>query len=98
MGCLRNFYWSACGISSSRPWAVVALSMDWGDNMFPVPEAFALDNSRIETSGFNVPLQEVVGTRDLSFNLEVDAPYLALSATADAYTWHPRIGHLNRKG
>ena len=63
-----------------------------------ITTVFALNDSCIETSGFNLPLQPVAGTRDLfSLNMEVDAPNLALQAKADADTWHCRMGHINSK-
>ena len=85
--------------------AIVVVSR-LGKNLFSVPEStserittvFELNDSRIETSGDNLPLQQVAGTRDLfSFNVEVDAPNVALPAKADVDTWHRRVGHINSK-
>ena len=60
-----------------------------GDNL-------ALSDSRIETSGLNLPLQQVPGTHDLfSFNTNVDAPNVAIPAKADADTWNRCMGHTN---
>ena len=75
-----------------------------GKKLFSIPEVtsecivtvFALDDSRIETNGFSLPLQQVGGTRDpFLFNLEVDVPNVALPPKADADTWHRRMGHNN---
>ena len=79
--------------------------MDW-EKLFSVPEAtsagistvFAVNDWHIETSGFNLPLQQVAGTPDLfSFNMDVGAPNVALSAKADADTWHRLMGHISSK-
>lgn len=61
---------------------------------------FAAEASRIETDSFVLPLKQVTGTRDLySFDMEMDAPKLALQATRinTADNWHRRLGHINAK-
>ena len=61
---------------------------------------FALDDSRIETIGFHLLLQQVSDTRDLfSFKMEVNAPNVALPSKADVDvdTWHRRMSYINGK-
>ena len=50
-----------------------------------ITTVFALNYSRIATSGFNLPPQRVAGIRDpFFFNMEADALNVALRAKADA--------------
>lgn len=82
----------------------VVVVPDIGRNLFSVPSAteqgattiFALEESRIETNDFTIPLQQVGGRRDLyTFNIELGGVDLALHAEVNADQWHRRMGHIN---
>ena len=77
-----------------------------GRNLFSVPSAteqgattmFALEESRIETKDFTIPLQQVGWRRDLyTFNVELGGVYLALHAAVNADQWHRRMGRINAR-
>ena len=79
---------------------------DIGRSLFSVPSAtaqeattiFALEESRIETNDFTIPLQQVGGSRDLYvFNVELGEVDLALHAKVNADQWHRRLGHINER-
>ncbi|CAM9564750.1 unnamed protein product, partial [Sphacelaria rigidula] len=80
-----------------------------GRNLFSVKQAtrngvvsvFDMNNARLETNNFTVPLQELES--DLHFfSLELssgnDASRLALQAADAATLWHRKMGHLNSNG
>ena len=78
-----------------------------GRNLFSVKQAtrngvvsiiFEMNNPRLETNNFTVPLQELES--DLYFfSLELDSgndsSALAMQAADAATLWHRRMGHLN---
>ncbi|CAM9166972.1 unnamed protein product, partial [Sphacelaria rigidula] len=77
-----------------------------GRNLFSVKQAtkkgvvsiFEINNPRLETNNFTVPLQELESGLNF-FSLGVisgnDAPGLAMQAADAAMLWHRRMGHLN---
>ena len=84
----------------------VAVVPGIGRSLFSVPSAteqgattiFALEESRIETNDFTIPLQQAGRRRDLyTFNIELGGVDLALHAEIDADQWHLRMGHINAR-
>ena len=77
-----------------------------GRNRFSVPSAteqgattiFALEELRIETNDFIIPLQQVGGRHDLyRFNIELGGIDLAVHAEVNADQWRRRMDHINAR-
>lgn len=88
----------------ARPPVVVVPGI--GPNVFSVPSApeqgattiFEVEGTRIETTDFTIPLQQVEGRRDLfMINIKLGGVDLGLDAEVNESQWHRCMDHINSR-